>query len=69
MILFIYFHPQFYFRETIALTDTKTMGAKHGIWCCTALHQWMLFLPSHGRTLTYVSILNYVTFLDPMWKE
>ena len=39
MVFVIYFHCPFYFRKTIALTDTKTMGAKHGIWCCRVLHQ------------------------------
>ena len=33
------------------------MGAKHGIWCCRALHQWKMFLPIQGRTLTHASIL------------
>ena len=44
------------------------MGAKHGIWCCRALHQWKVFLPSQGRTLTHASILSDITLLDPMWQ-
>ena len=44
------------------------MGAKHGIWCCGALHQWNVFQPSQGRILTHASILSDITSLDPMWK-
>ena len=66
MFLIIYFHFQFYFMETIALTNTTTMGGKHEIQCCIALHQWKVFLPSQGRTLTHASILVYIRLLDPM---
>ena len=55
--------------ETIALTDTKTMGAKHGIWCFRSLHQWKVFLPRQGRTLTHPSILVDITLLDPIWQK
>ena len=48
--------------ETIALTDSKTMGAKHGIWCCIALHQGKVFLQGQGRTLTHASILTDITY-------
>ena len=44
------------------------MGAKHGIWCCRALHQGEVFSPSKGRTLTHASILVDTTLLDPMWQ-
>ena len=43
------------------------MGAKHGIRCCRALHQWKVFLTNQGITLTHASILvnplaiSYVT--------
>ena len=68
MVLVIYFHFQFYFRETIAFTDSKTMGAKHGIWCFRALHQWKVFLRRQGRTLTHASILSDITLLDLIWQ-
>ena len=44
------------------------MGAKHGIWCCGALHQWKVFLSRPGRTLTQASILSVITLLDPKWQ-
>ena len=42
------------------------MGAKHGIWCCGDLHQWKVFLPRQGRTLTHARILTDIAFIDPM---
>ena len=68
MVLVINFYCPFYFRETIALIDTKTMGAKHGIWCLRALHQWKVFLHSQGRTLTNANILVDITLLHLMWQ-
>ena len=56
-VLVIYFHCVFYISETIALTDTKIMGAKHGIRCCRTLQKWKVLLPSKVRTLTNASIL------------
>lgn len=52
--------------ETIASTETKTMGAKHGMQCCRDLHQQKVFLSSQGRTLTHAIILVDITLLDPM---
>ena len=37
------------------------MGAKYGILCSRALHQWAVFLPSQGRTLTHVIIPSEIT--------
>ena len=45
------------------------MGAKHRILCCRALHQWKVFLPRQGRTLTHPSILVDITLLDPIWQK
>ena len=45
------------------------MGTKHGIWYCVELHQWKVFLPIQGRTLTHASILSDITLLDLMWKS
>ena len=44
------------------------MRAKHGIWCCRALHQWKVFLTSQGRTLAYASIFVDITLIDPIWQ-
>ena len=53
----------------MALIDTKTLGAKHGIWCCRALQQWKVFLHTKGRTLRHPIILSDITLLDPMCKN
>ena len=62
IFLIIYFHSSFYIRETIALSYTKIIGVKQGIWCYSALHQCKVFLPSKGTTLTHASLLNEFTF-------